>query len=206
MNLLNSFLRPVLRGKTAGLLAGLLLLASAGRADSFYTYTLDTTGLTGLDGVLAFDLIDGDGVNNNLVTITGLSSDGSFVDASTVSLADTGFFNEVLRDLTFGSYLSFNLQLTENFAPGGFFDQFSFFLLDPLSYLPLYGTSDPTGADALFAVDIDGNAGGIPSVFSGNLTASAPAVPDSGATLALVIGAFGLLGLARKAGARRPAA
>lgn len=195
--------RPAFLGKTAGLIAGLLLLLSVGRADSYYSYTLDTTALTGQGGLLAFDLIDGDATVNNLVKISGLSTDGTLTDSSDVVLADTSFFTEELRELTFGTTLSFNVLLTENFSGSGFFDQFSFFLLDPVNYLPLFSTSDPLGADALFAIDIDGNAGGAAATFAGRLSVGSATVPDSGNVLALLFGAVGLLGLGRKVAARR---
>jgi hypothetical protein len=149
---------------------------------------------------------DGDSAVNNIVKISGFDTDGSLANPSNVVLADTSFFIEELRDLTFGSYLSFKVQLTENFSGSGFFDQFSFFLLDPITYLPLFGTSDPLGADALFAIDIDGNPGGASATFAGSLSVGSPPVPDSGNVLALLLGATGLLGFLRKLGARRATA
>jgi hypothetical protein len=141
-----------------------IALQSECRAVSIYNIGLNTTALAGQSGFAAFDLIGGDSLAaNNTITITNLATDGLFGNAAGFSLTDTGFFNEVLRGLTFGTYLSFTLQLTENNAAPGT-DQFSFFLLDA-SFLPILGTTDPTGASALFAVDITGAVGGSSAVF-----------------------------------------
>lgn len=134
--------------------------ANAGWAAIIYDVNINMAGLSGVSGNLAFDLIDGDGASNNMVSITQLATDGIGLDTSDFSMSDVLFFNEVQRGLTFGTFLSFSFSVTSNFA-GGTPDAFSFFLLDSSGTLSLVTTTDPTGADSLFALDIDGTAGGL---------------------------------------------
>ncbi|MEP7162459.1 MAG: PEP-CTERM sorting domain-containing protein, partial [Candidatus Moraniibacteriota bacterium] len=71
------------------------------------------------------------------------------------TLSDTSFFNEYLQNLTLGDSLTFTFDTTGNPAdPLSFPDAFSLFLLDPTTGLPLFSTSDPTGANALFLYNI----------------------------------------------------
>ena len=191
---------PLARNRLAAALLGLglfLTVFSTGRANSYYRYSIDTSAYSGQNGYLAFDLIDGDATNNNSVTVTGLSTDGSMSDSSNFSLADTSFFNEVQRDIVFGSTLSFNFELTSIYT-GGTPDSFSFYLLDGTFLLPLFPTSDPLLTDASFAVDIDGSVSGSAGDYAGSL-----AVPEQGSVLALGGLAFGLLAFARRFIARR---
>jgi hypothetical protein len=153
------------------------------RAQSNYTVSIDTSTLSGTQGLLAFDLIGGDAMMaNNTASVFGLTTDGTLSSLAPFSLTDTAFFNEELRSITFGTFTRFTVGLTENVtAPG--LDQFSFFLVDPLSMLPLFSTTDSVGADALFAIDITGLPGGDRSVFdslTGGPTWQVAAVPDSG--------------------------
>lgn len=205
MNLL-SLIRP--RHAMSVFIAALSGLAGPLQTDcwalSIIPVAINTSGLNGQTGLLAFDFIDGDGLVNNTVTISGLTTDGTLSSTANFTIEDTGFFNEELRDITFGNFLNFTLQLTENGAPPGF-DQFSFFLLDPISFLSLVGTSDPTSADAIFVVDITGAAGGNGSVFdpvipgaSWQVTLpSAAVVSDSAVPLPFAIFSMGLLAIGR---------
>ncbi len=166
-----------------------------------YDVTINTTAWTGLDGTLAFDLIGGDALAaNNTASIGNISTDGTLSSLSDITLTDTDFFNEVLRDITFGTQLSFTLQLTENQAAPGL-DEFSFFLLDSTTLLPLGGTTDPTGADAVFAVDVTGSVGGDAMVFDSLIEGASWTlrgqnsnnVPDGASTLSLACCALGAL-------------
>ena len=135
-------------GARALALAGLCLLLrlpSAVWADSIYNYTVNTAAISGTNGYLAFDLVDGDGLGNNTVTASGFSTDGTLADASNVILANATAFDEVQRGITFGSYLHFSLRLTENFA-SGFPDEFSFFFLDSTGLQSLVSTVRPAYA------------------------------------------------------------
>jgi hypothetical protein len=181
------------------------------RAITIYSVAIDTTAWSGQNGTLAFDLIGGDAATaNNTATIGSFVTNGTLNSVGDITLTDTGFFNEVLRGITFGSQLTFTLQLTESHtAPG--LDQFSFFLLDPGTLLPLGATTDPTGANALFAIDITGGAGGNAMVFASSVPGvswhltSAPInpVPEDILTLPLAGCALGSLALFRFALRRR---
>jgi hypothetical protein len=186
-----------LRRPRAGALAFALLLSlvTECRALTVYAVSIDTSALAGQNGTLAFDLLGGDAaVANNTATVGSLATNGTLSDSAGFALVDAGFFNEVLRDITFGTTLSFTLQLTENNTPPGL-DQFSFFLLDSATLLPLGSTTDPTGADALFAIDIDGQVGGGASIFGSTrkgieweVTLQQPAgVPDGGPAFTLML-------------------
>ena len=183
--------------------ACLLALAPLARAITIYDVTINTTALSGQSGSLAFDFIGGDAATaNNTLTVSNFASNGT-LNLSGFALSDPAFFNETLKTITFGTSLSFRFQLTENrTGPGA--DQFSFFLLDS-TFSPLGNTTDPTGAGALFAIDITGAAGGALSTFGSGTTglswqvtrASTANVPDATSTLALAGAALGLLGLTR---------
>ncbi len=189
------------------LVAGICFLLSfqpACHAVSIYNISINTTALSGQNGLLAFDLLHGDGLlTNNTASVSNLATNGVLSSSASFAITDVSFFNEVLRDITFGTFLNFTLQLTENnVVPGA--DQFSFFLLNSSSFLPLFGTTDPTGADALFAIDITGAARGISFPFnapsenvSWSATPQAPAgVPDAGSTASLLLLSLGSIGLA----------
>jgi hypothetical protein len=165
------------------------------RAVTIYSVDIDTTAWSGLSAVLAFDLVGGDATAaNNTATIGSFATNGTLGDTNSTALSDVAFFNEVLRDITFGTHLSFTLQLSENHTPPGF-DQFSFFLLDPNSLLPLGATSDPTGANALFAIDLTGATGGNAMVFTSMVPGiswtltnqNAASVPDAVSPFALAV-------------------
>jgi hypothetical protein len=153
-------------GKVVGL-SCLLLSASSPAGAVPIDVIVDTTLLSGTPATLAFDLLDGDPASNT-ATISDFSTDGALGTSSTsggpvsgalpgtVTIADGSFFNEYLQDITLGSMLSFRVDLTSFSTGSPIPDSFSFFILDA-SLLPLFPTSDPTGADALFVVDIDGS-------------------------------------------------
>ena len=160
---------------------------------------------------MAFDFIDGDGVMNNTVVVSDFSTDGTLGTASTsgnvtgtlisgpVTLTDTDFFNEFLQEIALGNSVSFTLNLTENAPSGSPPDSFAFFLLDVVTFLPLFETTDPTSAGALFAVDINGTSSGMLYNFAPTDTGSgvtwivAPVASVPLPSTALLIGA-GLLG------------
>jgi hypothetical protein len=192
----------------SGLLAllGLLVLSLPARAQLAYDVSVNTTGLNGTAGLLAFDLTDGDGVANNTALVSAFATDGTLAPGGNtdiggatgdlpgdLTIADSSFFNESARGITLGNSLFFRLLLTNHFA-GGAPDEFAFFLLDSTGTTSLVQTSDPTGANALFTVDLTGAPGGILSVFSSpeigySVTPVAPApIPEPGVLTALGIG------------------
>ena len=137
-------------------------------------FTLDTSSLFGTNANLAFDFIDGAGVNNNTAIISNFLTNGTLGSASSLggvsgslatslNITDTVFFNELLQGINLGNSLSFTLDLTSNFA-GGIPDAFSFFILNDAALSSLV-TTDLLG-DALFTTDINGTVGGILSVAS----------------------------------------
>lgn len=157
-------------------LAGLAALLTAGVCQATpYHVSIDTSSVGGVSVGLAFDFIDG-GTPSNTVSISNFSTDGTLGAASTVggvtgslpsgfTLDDSDFFNEYFQSVSSATTLSFDFDPTAN-APdaGSLPDTFSFFLIDDLTGLPLFDTTDPTGAGALFAFEIDGN--GLLSVYN----------------------------------------
>jgi len=160
----------------AAVLAAFLWAGSTPARATALQLTLDTASLAGTAANLAFDFIDGDSISgNNTVVVSDFYTTGTLGNSSViggvtgtlipgpVKLTDSDFFNEFLQELTLGDTIRFTLNLTEQRASGSPTpDSFVFFLLDDqLLPLPLFATTDPTRADALFAVDIDGTSGGV---------------------------------------------
>ena len=171
-----------------------LVLAPVARADISFQVTVDTTPLAGVSGYMAFDLFGGIPLQDNVATITSFASTSTLSSASPPSGSVTGslvpgplvetadqFFNEWLQPVTFASGLTtFSLDLTNNYIPASTPDSFSFTLLDN-TFTP-FVTSDSTGADRLFAIDLVG-ADTMPDVFTSafataTVTASTGAVPE----------------------------
>lgn len=155
------------------MLAAFLWAGSTPARATALQLTLDTAALAGTAAHLAFDFIDGDSMaDNNTVVVSDFYTTGTLGNSRViggvtgtlipgpVKLTDSNFFNECLQALTLGDTIRFTLNLTGHRASGSPTpDSFVFFLLDDQP-LPLFATTDPTGADALFAVDIDGTSEG----------------------------------------------
>jgi hypothetical protein len=168
-----------------GALILMFALHESALADSIYDVTLDTSSLSGLDSTLAFDFIGGGGMQSNSVSIADFSTDGTLVSGGmnsgsvtgslpgTAILTTAGFLNELQQGMTLGSKISFQLDATTNAPTGSSLpDTFSFFILDPTASYSLLTTTDPTTANSLFTLQIDGSAGGLTGIYS-----SQPAVP-----------------------------
>jgi hypothetical protein len=157
----------------------ILLLGAAPflRADMSFQVTVDTSPLASVAGYMAFDLFGGSPLQDNVATITSFATtgalgaapppsgdvSGSLVPGPLVETADQ-FFNEWLQPITFGSGLTtFDLDVTTSYIAGSTPDSFSFTLLDN-TFTP-FPTSDSTGADRLFAIDLVG-ADTTPDVFT----------------------------------------
>lgn len=147
-------------------------------AGTVFNVTLDTSQLAGTPVWLVFDFIDGDGAINNTATVTGFATDGTYNSGSasllgdaagsldtSVQLGDSQPFSELLQPLLLGGGLSFTLDLTDQFSGSNVPDLFSLLLLDPETGLPLYPTTDPTGADALLTIGLNGGGGPVVDVY-----------------------------------------
>ncbi|MCB1767600.1 MAG: NF038129 family PEP-CTERM protein [Candidatus Competibacteraceae bacterium] len=153
-------------------LAALLGVAPQGANATMLQFTLETPTQSGTSAALAFDFVDSDGVVNNTVTIRDFVTDGTLEGSSPtggasgtlipgpVTLTDITLFNSFLQTLTLGATLGFTVDLTEQPSTSFLPDTFAFSLLDA-TFAPLLDTTDPIGAGALFAVDIDGSPSGM---------------------------------------------
>ncbi|MBK8276758.1 MAG: NF038129 family PEP-CTERM protein [Nitrospira sp.] len=186
------------------------------------SYKVDvlTQGLNGTASQLAFDFIAG-GSTTNTVTIDSFTTTGGVftaplgntspspgtatgtLPAGAVSLSATpsSFFNEYLSNFQLGAKHSFTLNITTAGPSPGFLpDQFSFFILDPGTGLPLFATTDPTGAGSLFTLSMNGTASGALSGYSSTaaIWAVTPvsSVPEPGG-LELVMSGAAIIGLLR---------
>jgi hypothetical protein len=187
----------VLRSSAVGRAAALIIMsasAAAGgqiaSATSLYDVSINTSSLSGAASTLAFDFISGGGPSNT-ITIADFNTDGTLGAAGpnsgsvsgalpgTVALDDaTDFFNEYLQAETLGATISFQLSATTNGPTGGAIpDTFAFFILDPTANYSLLATTDPTGADSLFTLQIDGSSRGIVGNYSSTPAVSAALVP-----------------------------
>ena len=194
----------ILMASALGLLLGHATPSNAAAVN----VTLDTSSISGGAYTLVFDLINGDGVTNNSVSLGGFSFGGgtsagspTFIGgasgtlASTVTLSDSSFYNEFSENFTAGSVLKFSLDALANFA-GGTPDSFSMYLLDsggtPLSSL------DPLGADQFLSLDLSPSstilsyAGADPQNPLPSPVITANEVPEPRMLLLLIAGLFGL--------------
>jgi hypothetical protein len=182
------------------------------------SFTIDTAPLAGTGTLLAFDLI-GNGTPGNKVTISAFSAHapigatiavgnviGTFPSAVTLD-DSTSFFNEAAVLLpTLVSEITFTVTTTDNgpstmAAP----DALSLLFLDPVSGMPLFSTSDPTGSNALFLMNIDGTmAAGLQIYTADANEVTISAVPGAGtaipepSTLLLALLGLGMLALAKR--------
>ena len=159
-----------------------------------YHVVLDAPGLAGAPGQLAFSFLDGDGAfPNNVAAITTFTSDGSpgaltLVGGlasgsltSAVTLQDTPS-TLLVQAFSFGTTLSFDVAITESYEPPLFPDQLAFFVPTADLTAHLITTSDPSGANALFTLDVNGAPGGILTVydaFVGDVPAPISVVPGA---------------------------
>lgn len=137
--------------------------------------TINTTNWSGTSASLAFDLIDGDNINNNTVQISNFLTDGGYNSGAATltggasglldtgaALTDSSFFNELLQPIVLGSSLQFQLQLSDVLETGALVpDRFSFFILDEFGVFSLFPTTDPSSADSLFGIDLNGQGGAL---------------------------------------------
>jgi hypothetical protein len=151
---------------TASAALVLAALAIAPAQAQTHRIEVETSPLAGQSGWLAFQLVAGSPTATSMVMVsdfTGAAPLGEVLSAGDVSgsltappltLAATTFFSEYLQAIDFvAGAMQFTLDLTPSFTAGSIPDGFSFYLLDA-DFVP-YETDDPTGANALLAVDLD---------------------------------------------------
>jgi hypothetical protein len=182
----------------------LMLLACGSRLEAApIAVMIDTSAIRGVSAQLVFDFIDGGGPHNN-IELSALITDGIttgvvFAGGASgslpgpVNLTDTVFYSELAITLTLGTSVSFRFQPT-NGGGGITPDEFSIFLLDATANASLFDTSDPTGANALLAFDITGEAGRLFlfSATQGEVIVSSPTLPVP-EPVSLILIATGLL-------------
>ncbi len=197
--------------KLISLLALSAFACSALHAQSSFAVNIDTTVLNGVKGGVSFDLFSGDMfVQNNRVKITSFSTDATLYGAVNIitgnaigdlpadlTLAVSGS-TESFRGLTFGNSLSFIFTSTTNRAPLGD-DGFAFYLTNFDNTGSAVSTSDPTGGNALFLLDIDGTPTGTLSLYSVfapkvkfSVSPVSNAVPEPLPSHFLIVGLVGL--------------
>ena len=168
--------------------------------------SIDTSGLSTSPGSeIFFIFTDGSGTGdaNNTATLTTFALGGGSVGAvdiantfggasgdmsSTVFLTDSSFTSVLAETFSAGASLSFLLNLTTNVDAGGTPDQFSIAIADPSG--TLISTSDPTGFDNLFVINLD-SASPSPSTYSSSVTLSSPGpvtTPEPGTIFLLTVG------------------
>lgn len=181
-------------------------------ASSFQVSITDT--LKGQAGLLAFDFLQGSPALGNSVTISNFQTDG-MLGSATLSGSETGslvpgpavmtdasFFNELLQSVAYGTKISFNLTLTDLTSNGGIPDEFSFFLLN--SARDPYATSDPSGSDSLFYIDLNGLGNTTPTIFTSafataTVTPQVTNAPEPAAWPLCLIGMALLVGVIERA-------
>jgi hypothetical protein len=159
--------------RTIALALTVFPLAAPPASGASFTISVDTSLLSGTD-VLAFGLFDGDGVINNLVTLTdfdfgGGSATPGTADCTTIGDPGSGCIGDLstsvtLQDLTGtafffqefspGSLLSFNLTTTNNFAGGFTSDAFAMYICDDTTFGSCY--SDDANTSAMLVLALNG--------------------------------------------------
>jgi hypothetical protein len=149
------------------LAAAILPLCASATLATSIGVAIDTSALSGTNAVLVFRFLDG-GAPANQVVIAGFTTDASLGAAATtggvsgalpgtVTLDDTAALSDLAQHLALAQFVDFSVDPTTN-APGGGSspDMLAIYLLDELTGLPLFSTSDPSGAGALIVFEITG--------------------------------------------------
>ena len=175
----------------SGLACGCLAVSPVHAQSTSYHVALDTSSLAASlmsPFSLDFQFNDGGTPGNNTATLTHFTFGGGSAALmpssllggasgnanSVITIADSGFINELTQDFTPGQTLAFDLSLTTNLntAPGSSPDEFTFALLD--SNGNEIGTT--AGNNAFLTIDVD----------SSNPTVTAAGTPP-GATFTIPV-------------------
>jgi hypothetical protein len=192
------------------LLTTILAFASLLTSHASMLVSLDTSGLIGNPAgpfYLDFQFNDGTGANDNLVKITNINLGGGTVLGpaalfggvsgdllSGITLTDSDPFNEFFQSFSAGTYLSFQLSMTNLFT-GSVPDVFGFAILDANLYnLATYSL----GSDQLLIATLDSTGPVIETFASVDGSVPAPHIPDTGNTLLLTTLAMGALAMGRR--------
>jgi len=158
-------------------------ISSPAVATTLYRVRLNTAEFTGTARWLALDWISG-GSSINSARIASLVADGrrgrsrfqggpvfgglaDGVGPPVATLQDSSFYNQLVLPVdSMGTFAGFDIGTSENVTAGEMVrDELSFYFLNPDDLFP-FGTADPLGANALFAIDVTGQSGGDLSVFA----------------------------------------
>lgn len=188
---------------------GSLTLGSSAQAVT-YKVSIDTSAISGTVAQLALDFIDG-GPLSNSVLVTSFTTDGTLGASlsaggvagtlpGVVTLTDSAFFSELLTEMTLGNSLLFLFDPSASPPdPGSLPDAFTVYLLDVVTGLPLFDTTDPTSANALFQFDIDGSRLGALTPYAApggavtlSVTRAPSPVPEPSVFLLLSLGLAGI--------------
>ncbi len=179
-------------------------------AAATYQVQIDTTPLAGRTGFFAFDLTQGTPGTINQVTVSAFSTSGALGAATvagnatgslagTMTLSSSTFLSEWLQAVSFAAGVTrFNLSLGSNHLGADIPDQFAFFLLD--GTLAPFTTSDPTGAGALIAIDLQQPVVVQTFVSPWAVVSVLPVVPEPATVLLTIAGACLLAGWSRRPG------